>query len=417
MQFPNEPKQIRPGEDVHVVQDPAGGQRVQVAGQVAVMAINGLLTKVIFDHNPDNEFFVEESFPLDWMYPYLTPYGVIMKINRNPLPELTDEICQRDHEFWKQYSKRLCGDFIDYDTPVKTIAEWAEKTYLRRDFNGYIGDIKFALDNDGQKAFSKLRSSIGGIYSWRVGNARTQVEQARMIREADFALKQAFAFCPYSPEAVYRYVQLLANTGRFEDALIVADTCLKLDPFNGSIIGLRDNLKQNVDYMKAHPTAGAAAAPPVASSIETMESRFKSNPEDLQNAFALAGSLLRNQRTNDAWAVFDGLAGSPKVDAGTLMAIAKFYADGSHLAKLEGVLQKLTQVASNIPESWYDYAALESVLNKPDKALPALRKAVEMSDSRPKGSDVRNLREDASRDGRFVALRAMPEFRNIVGTN
>jgi len=32
---------------------------VQVSGQVAVMNINGLLTKVIFDRNPKNEFFVE----------------------------------------------------------------------------------------------------------------------------------------------------------------------------------------------------------------------------------------------------------------------------------------------------------------------------------------------------------------------
>ena len=42
------------------------------------MSINGLLTKVIFDKNPTNEFYVEESFPLDWMYPHLTPHGVIM---------------------------------------------------------------------------------------------------------------------------------------------------------------------------------------------------------------------------------------------------------------------------------------------------------------------------------------------------
>ncbi len=57
--------------------------RVQVSGQVAVMNINGLLTKVIFDHNPKNEFYVEESFPLDWMYPYETPFGIIMKVNRH----------------------------------------------------------------------------------------------------------------------------------------------------------------------------------------------------------------------------------------------------------------------------------------------------------------------------------------------
>ena len=48
------------------------------------MMINGLLCKVIFDHNPTNEFYVEESFPLEWMYPYETPFGIIMKINRDP---------------------------------------------------------------------------------------------------------------------------------------------------------------------------------------------------------------------------------------------------------------------------------------------------------------------------------------------
>src|SRR5208337_4977778 len=120
--------QLKPGEDVKVIDN-----RVQVSGQVAVMNINGLLTKVIFDHNPKNEFFVEESFPLDWMYPYLTPYGVIMKINRQPLPSLTAEIFNRDHQFWKQYSKRLIGDIIDYDTPVKQIVDWIEKTYLQHD--------------------------------------------------------------------------------------------------------------------------------------------------------------------------------------------------------------------------------------------------------------------------------------------
>ena len=108
--------QLKPGEDVKIIDN-----RVQVSGQVAVMNINGLLTKVIFDHNPKNEFFVEESFPLDWMYPHLTPFGIIMKINRQPLPVADrGHPRQRDHQFWKQFSKRLTGDIVDYDTPVKT---------------------------------------------------------------------------------------------------------------------------------------------------------------------------------------------------------------------------------------------------------------------------------------------------------
>ena len=102
------------------------------------------------------------------MYPYLTPYGIIMKINRHPLPELTDDIFKGDHEFWKQFSKRLTGDIIDYDTPVSNVVAFVEKIYLRRDFSGFKGDRKFIRDSDAQKSFSKLRSSIGGIYAWRL---------------------------------------------------------------------------------------------------------------------------------------------------------------------------------------------------------------------------------------------------------
>ena len=42
-----------------------------------------------------------------------------------------------------------------------------EKVYLRRNFNGFKGDRKFVRDDQAQKAFSKLRSSIGGVYNWR----------------------------------------------------------------------------------------------------------------------------------------------------------------------------------------------------------------------------------------------------------
>ena len=111
-EFPNEPHQLKPNEDVHI-----DNGRVSVSGQVAVMAINGLLTKVIFDKNPDHEFYVEESFPLDWMYPYLTPFGVIMKINRHPIPELTQDIIDKDHAFWSDlYSRAKAHRQLDVFT-------------------------------------------------------------------------------------------------------------------------------------------------------------------------------------------------------------------------------------------------------------------------------------------------------------
>ncbi len=104
--------QLEPGEDVRVENG-----RVQVSGQVAVMNINGLLCKVIFDQNPTNSFYVEESFPLNWMYPYETPFSIIMKINRNPLPELPDERVQAGPRILERNIPRACAAIGSTTTP------------------------------------------------------------------------------------------------------------------------------------------------------------------------------------------------------------------------------------------------------------------------------------------------------------
>ena len=44
-----------------------------------------------------------------------------------------------------------------------------EKVYIRHDFTGFTGDRRFIRDDQAQKAFSKLRVAVGGIYAWRVG--------------------------------------------------------------------------------------------------------------------------------------------------------------------------------------------------------------------------------------------------------
>jgi hypothetical protein len=72
--------QLEPGESI--IELPDG--RVQLVGQATVMIVNGLLTKVIFDQNPTSQFYVEESMAIKWMYPYLTPFGIILNLNRQP---------------------------------------------------------------------------------------------------------------------------------------------------------------------------------------------------------------------------------------------------------------------------------------------------------------------------------------------
>lgn len=407
MRFTNEPKQIKQGEDVHLT---PGSSQVSVSGQVAVMSINGLLTKDIFDANPTHEFFVEESFPLDWMYPYETPFGVIMKINRQPLDEIPQDAIDKDHKFWSLYSQRLTGNWITYDTPVKDIAAFVEKVYLERNFAGFTGDQAFIRDDQAQKSFSKLRSSIGGIYDWRFHHAKTAADQQRMLKEADFALRQAFAFCPYSPEAVFRYVNLLLTMQRLDDAAIVAKTCHRLDPNNP---GVTDLVKQLDAYKAQRDAAGLA---PQVSDMTKLEQEYTNHSTNFQNSFNLAGAYLQTGQKDKALAILDGILTNTNTDVQALIVLAQAYAQLTNFPKLELTLEKVVQVQPHSPEAWCDLAALKAVVGKQAEALTDLKRSLDENTLRlAQNPGASNLLGRIRTDPRLVSLHNLPEYQKMVG--
>ena len=224
--------------------------QLQLGGIAGAIKINEQLSRQIFDQNPSHEFFVEESVSLQWMYPHLLPYGIIMKINRQPVRSIPPQVIDRDHQFWRQYSGRLTGDVVEYDTSVASLAAWIEKTYLRREFGDFTGDRKFINDPDAQRSFSKLRSTIAGVYAWRLSREcpaeyapKSDAEFQSLAREADFALRQAWVFGPASAQTVVRYASLLMQTGRAADARIVVATYLKLDPGNTKVMDFVNKAK------------------------------------------------------------------------------------------------------------------------------------------------------------------------------
>jgi hypothetical protein len=238
--------QLKPGEDVRT--DSNG--KVQISGHIAVMEINALLVKTIFDKNPDREFYIEESFPLDWMYPNLEPHGLIMKINRQPLPTLSDEIVKQDRDYWTKHLTPMIGGWLNKDTTVEEVAAFVEKTYVKNDLSGFTGDSQFVQNSDAQKMFSKLRSSIAGVYVWRMKHATDASEKQRMADAADFAFRQAFALCPYSPEVVFRYIDFLMGQNRGADALLVVETAVKMPLMQGEGGQMRVLAKQLERYRK-----------------------------------------------------------------------------------------------------------------------------------------------------------------------
>lgn len=187
-QFPNEPKQVKPGEDIRIT-DTRG---IQVSGQVAVMAINERLFQMLMDKNPDAPFALEESFPFQSTFANATTLGPVMELRvQDEQNALTAERAAQSVDYWRAIAEQLISDPATPD------------------------------NSDPRKAYSKLVSSQAGLLLDR-GYAA----------EAEQAFRIANEICPSSPEAVFRYVNLLVSQNRMADAGRVAENATKAAPEN-----------------------------------------------------------------------------------------------------------------------------------------------------------------------------------------
>src|SRR5262249_8702798 len=198
-EFPNEAKQIRPGEDVR-----SSDGRVQVSGQVAVMAINEKLFQIFMQNNPDVSFAMEESFPFTSIYAQATTLGPIMELRvAEGENALTAERAAQSVDYWRAAAQELLAD---PETPA---------------------------GSDPRKAYSKLVSSQAGLLLNR-----------KYTAEAEQAFRLANEICPSSPEAVFRYVNLLVEQGRVPEAVGVAKNALSVAPEDHQFGNLLQELKR-----------------------------------------------------------------------------------------------------------------------------------------------------------------------------
>ena len=386
-------------------------ERVQVNGSVAVMAINGLLARRIFDENSTHEFYVEESFPLDWMFPHLTPHGIIMKVNRKPLDKLPAEIFEKDRKFWRKYSERLIADWVSPETTVSEICQWAEQVHYRKNLKSFKGDPKFIRDNDAQKSFSKLRGSIAGLYAWRLTQTAKGSSDFKMIyEEADFAYKQALAFCPYSPETVMRYTGFLASNGRYMDALNVAEVFKLLDPDSSIAAGLVSELKQYTDSEQPKQPSQQRNR-----LLQQLEQRHTANPTNIDTTLNLFFAYLNEGQTNKARTLIEKIDTTNQVNVLNLTFLAQAYRVLHDSPRQEEATLRLIKISPNTPDVWYDLATVQNTLGKTNKAVESLSRAITESDARlPLKPTARNFRSILVTDTNFNNLRSLPEFKNLL---
>jgi len=105
-QFPDEPKQVRLGEDIRVTDG-----KVQVSGQVAVMAINERLLGMLMDKNPERSFALQESFPLKGTYADALPLGPLMELRAQDGDNTFNaERAEQSLDYWRNAAQQILLD-------------------------------------------------------------------------------------------------------------------------------------------------------------------------------------------------------------------------------------------------------------------------------------------------------------------
>ncbi|HEX5219604.1 MAG TPA: hypothetical protein VFZ59_08545 [Verrucomicrobiae bacterium] len=211
-----------------------GGGSVSVSGIGAVMEINALIARVIFDRNPQREFYLEQSWALTWTYPHLVPHGPIFKINREPLDRLTDSMLQDDRAYWSNQCVRLIGNSLAQTASIQSVCDFVEKTYGNPIASEKIQH--YLQDKPAQEFFSKLRHSVADVYLWRCSEATETDEKQRMLDECLLAFGQAFALGPGNAQLVGDYIGMLAQIHRFDDAERIARVAGRVNPANASLL-------------------------------------------------------------------------------------------------------------------------------------------------------------------------------------
>jgi tetratricopeptide (TPR) repeat protein len=332
--------------------------RIQAGGPVVrpgsndVFDINGIVAQKIFEKNKKNHtFYIEQSVPIQWMYPYLLPSGLILKLNPEPLATLPPAAVAEDRKFWDHYSQTL------------------------------LSDPKFRLDSDAILSFGKLAFWHADLYRWR-----------HMEKEQEYWLRLALSLCPQLQDAVNSLAHLLMDQKRLDEASAIVQQAELDDPRNEAYGPILNMLNESKVYGQREDQVRAALA---------------KSPYDVSLNLDLA-ALLQDEgkfpELNDRLRTVAGLTNWTRE---SMSGLIQYYVDQQHNPEAAiAFLEARAKIDPKEGELIYSLAALESSVGRKDDAMKYLTQSAAVGGT--------NAIISARIDPRFAGMQDDPRFQALI---
>jgi tetratricopeptide (TPR) repeat protein len=321
------------------------------------VALNSAVAEWIFLHNRDKadgtprHFYVEESFPMQWSYPYAVPHGLCYEIQHDKLDQLPPGTAEKDLAWWDDYIK-----------------------------NHLEANPGFKDDALAHHSFAKLRNTGGNIYLFR-----------NMRPEAEKAYRQALYLWPANTETTGNLVNLLTSEGRFKEARDLVVESLPIDPNSKT-------LKRMLAITEARLKASQ--------DLPVQLAAFQQNSTNRQLLVPVLQNLMILGRQTEIDAIISNAVATTPTDVPFLRDMINFYATQQRIPKaleIALVLQKAQPLQWDIP---YTISKYQLITGQREAGYASLHQAVMLGGN--------TALQQIAREQLFQQVASDPDFQKAI---
>jgi tetratricopeptide (TPR) repeat protein len=335
-----------------------------------VFDINAIAAEAIFQKNKGaHTFYLEQSVPMAWTYPYMLPSGLIFKLSPVKLDAIPPAAIAADHAFWTAYAAQL------------------------------LADPTFRIDDDATLTFGKLAFFHADLYGWRAENppppsvGSSAASAADLVKEQEFFLKLAIRLSPQLQDAITRLQELYLDQGRYDEALALLRQAQLDDPRNE---GYTDLI---AEVLQAQSFAGQE---------KKLRADLAGAPHDLSATLQLVKVLQQEGKTDEVADRLKSAAALTNWTHDQLADTVEFLVNQAHNSAGAVAFLKERVKFDHDNKLAYSLAAIEGSLGSATDAVHDLAVAA-------LAPDGTNALISATVDTRFEPIARDPRFQKLLG--